>query len=95
LSVEKLPKLEKIVRHANLHGLEVIYDIKQKLENHCTSYYPDAFWMRQHYFVDFPYCEGYTDKPQKASANHMSPSELECCKIEIIELLKRKLIEPS
>jgi cell division protein FtsL len=28
LSIEKLDRLKKIVRHANLHGLEIIHDIK-------------------------------------------------------------------
>ena len=31
---------------------------------------------------------------QKASANHMSPSEQELCNKEIQDLLLRKLIEP-
>jgi hypothetical protein len=90
-----LDRLKKIVRHANLHGLEIIHDIKEKIENDCTSDYPDAFWMREKYFVDLPYCEGYQDKPQKAFSNHMSPSELEYYKQEIQELIRRKLIEPS
>jgi hypothetical protein len=51
--------------------------------------------MREKYFVDLPYYEGYQDKPHKTSANHMSPSELEYCKQEIQELLNKKLIEPS
>jgi hypothetical protein len=42
-----------------------------------------------------PYKEDYLPKPQKASANHMSPTELEYCKAEITELLQRKLIESS
>lgn len=95
LFVEKLARLKTIIRHADIHGLEIIQDIKQKIETDCTSNYPDAFWMKEQYFVDLPYCEGYADRPQKTSANYMSPSELEYCKTEIAELLKRKRIEPS
>jgi len=51
--------------------------------------------MREKYFVELPYCEGYQDKPRKASANHMSPLELEYYKEEIQELLRRKLIDPT
>jgi hypothetical protein len=57
LSVEKSFRLNKIVKHANLHGLEIIHDIKQKIETDCTSDYPDAFYMREKYFVDLPYNE--------------------------------------
>jgi hypothetical protein len=62
-------KIQKIVTNANKHGLEVIKDIKEKIENNCTSDYPDAFWTREQYFVNQPYREDYIPKPQKASAN--------------------------
>jgi hypothetical protein len=94
-SAEKLVRIQKIVNNAEKHGLEIIKDIKDKIEKECTSDYPDAFWTREQYFVSFPYKEGYAAKPQKASANHMSPTEAEYCQNEIKELLQRKLIEPS
>jgi len=94
-SAQSLIKIQKILKHVNLHGSEVIKDIKDKIETDCTSDYPDAFWTREQYFVNLPYREDYLPKPQKASANHMSPSELEYCKAEIQELLKRNLIENS
>jgi hypothetical protein len=45
--------------------------------------------------VDLPYRENYFGKPQKASANLMSPFETEYYKSKIARLLKIKLIEPS
>jgi hypothetical protein len=42
-----------------------------------------------------PYKEDYTPKPQRASANHISPTKCEYCQKEILELLERKLIETS
>lgn len=55
---------------------------------------PDAFWTREKYFVALPYKENYVPKPQKASANHMSPLEQDLCRQEITQLLEHKLIEP-
>lgn len=95
LSASSLVKIQKIVNNANKHGGEVIREIKDKIEKYCTSDYPDAFWTREQYFVNLPYKEDYIPRPQKASANHMSPTELEYCKKEIQELLQRKLIENS
>jgi len=65
------------------------------IEKDCTSEHPNAFWTREQYFVSLPYKEDYIAKPQKASANHMSPTEVEYCQKEISELLDRKLIETS
>jgi hypothetical protein len=77
-SVEKttssLIKIQKIVKHVDMHSDELIKDIKEKIEAECTSDHPDAFWMREQYFVNLPYKENYTPRPQKASANHMSPT---------------------
>jgi hypothetical protein len=73
-------KIQKIIKHTESHATEVIKDIKRKIEDDCTSEHPNAFWTREQYFVDLPYREDYKPKPQKASANHMSPSELEYCK---------------
>jgi hypothetical protein len=74
LSIDKLAKIKKIVRHDEMHGLKVIHDTKKELENDCTFDYPYAFWMREQYYIDIPYCQGYCDKPKKAFANHMSPT---------------------
>jgi hypothetical protein len=73
--------------------MDIIKEIKDKIESDCTSDYPNAFWTREQYFVSLPYREDYIPRPQKASANHMSPTELEYCKQEINDLLQRKLIE--
>lgn len=94
-SIEKLAKIQKIVSNAEKHGLQSIRDIKEKIEIDCTSDYPDVFWTREKYFVDLPYKEDYSAKPQKASANHMSPTKAEYCQKEIVELLQKKLIESS
>jgi len=83
------------VKNAQIHQSDVLKDIKHKIEQDCTSDYPNAFWTREQYFVNFPYKENYNPRPQKASANHMSPTELEYCKAEIQDLLNRKLIESS
>jgi hypothetical protein len=79
-SASSLVKIQKIVKNVNMHGSEVIKEIREKIEKDCTSEYPDAFWTREQYFVNLPYREDYIPKPQKASANHMSPTELEYCK---------------
>lgn len=88
-----LTKIQKIVSNIENHGADIIKDIRLKIEKECTSDYPDAFWMREQYFVNLPYRENYSPRPQKGSANHMSPTELEYCKTEIQDLLNRKLIE--
>jgi hypothetical protein len=90
-----LIKIQKIIGHDEKHGMDMIKDIKEKIESDCTSDYPNAFWTREQYFVSLPYKEDYTPRPQKASANHMSPTECEYCQKEISELLERKLIEVS
>lgn len=89
-SATSLIKIQKIVKHVENHGAEAIQKIKEKNENNCTSDAPNAFWTREQYFVNLPYQEDYTPGPQKASANHMSPTELEYCKVEIQDLLQRK-----
>jgi hypothetical protein len=94
-SASSLIHIQKIIGHAEKHGIEMIKDIKEKIESDCTSDYPNAFWTREKYFVSLPYKEDYIPKPQKASANHMSPTECEYCQKEISELLERKLIEIS
>jgi len=94
-SAESLAKIQKIVNHAEKHGIEIIKDVKDKIEKDCTSEHPNAFWTREQYFVSLPYKEDYIAKPQKASANHMSSTESEYCQKEISELLDRKLIETS
>jgi hypothetical protein len=72
-SAEKLSKIQKIVNNADNNGLQAIKEIKEKIEKDCTSDYPNAFWTREQYFVDLPYKEDYSAKPQKASANqHVS-----------------------
>jgi hypothetical protein len=63
--------------------MEMIKDIKEKMESDCTSDHPNAFWTREQYFFSLPYKEDYIPKPQKASANHMSPTEYEYCQKEI------------
>lgn len=83
-STEKLAKIQKIVKNADNHGLLAIKDIREKIENDCTSDYPDAFWTREQYFVDLPYKEDYVAKPQKIYANHMSPTEVEYCQKELL-----------
>jgi hypothetical protein len=88
-SAKKLVRIQKIVNNAEKHSLEIIKDIKDKIEKECTFDYPNAFWTREQYFVSFPYKEGYATKPQKASANHVSPIEAEYCQNEIKELLQR------
>jgi hypothetical protein len=93
VSASSLIKIQKIIKHVEIHGLDAIRNIKTKIENDCTSELPNAFWTREQYFVNLPYKEDYLPKPQKASANSMSPTELEYCKAEIQELLQRKLIE--
>jgi hypothetical protein len=88
-SAEKLVRIQKIVNNVDKHGLDIIKDIKDKIEKECTSEHPNAFWTREQYFVSFPYKEDYAAKPQKASANHMSPTESEYCQKEIQELLQK------
>jgi hypothetical protein len=93
-TLQDLTKIQKIVRHADIHGQEILKDIVQKLKDECTSDFPDAFWTREKYFVSLPYKEGFKDTPQKASANNMSPSDQALCQEEIQHLLDRHLIEP-
>jgi hypothetical protein len=66
--------IQKIIGHTEKHGIEMIKDIKDKIEKYCTSEYPNAFWTREKYFVSLSYKENYTPKPQKAFSNHMSPT---------------------
>ena len=92
--LQDLAKINRIVKNAELHGPQVLENILAKLRTDCTASRPDAFWTREKYFVSLPYKENYTPKPQKASANHMSPSEQELFRQEINQLLEQKLIEP-
>jgi hypothetical protein len=78
-TLHDLTKIQKIVRHADIHGQEILKDTVQKLKDECTSDFPDAFWTRDKYFVSLPYKEGFKDTPQKASANNMSPFEQALC----------------
>jgi hypothetical protein len=93
-SLQDLTKIQKIIRHDDIHGHEFLKDIVQKLRDDCTADFPDAFWTREKYFVSLPYKEGFIDTSQKASANNISPSEQALCQAEIKQLLERHLIEP-
>ena len=93
-SLQDLTKINKIVKNAELNGPKTLQQISDKLRADCTSSRPDAFWAREKYFVALPYREGYIPRPQKASANHMSPKEQELCKAEIEQSLEQKLIGP-
>jgi hypothetical protein len=73
-SASSLIRIQKIIGCAEKHGMEIIKDIKEKIESDCTSDYPNAFWTREQYFVSLPYKENYTPRPQKVFANHMSPT---------------------
>jgi len=42
-SASSLVKIQKIVKNVNIHGSEVIKEIKEKIEKDCTFEYPDAF----------------------------------------------------
>ena len=70
-----LSKIQKIIKNAELHGKKMLQPVADKLRKDCTSECPDDFWTREKYFVALPYKEGYVPRPQKASANHMSPTE--------------------
>jgi len=61
--LQDLAKIQKIVRHADIHGQEILKDIVQKLKDECTYDFPDAFWTREKYFVSLPYKEGFKDTP--------------------------------
>lgn len=89
-----LSKVQKIVKHAELHGSTILFDIVNQLKTNCTTDHPDAFWFREKYFVSLPFQKEGSFKAQKASTNHMSPTEQELCKAEIKDLLDKKLIEP-
>ena len=54
-SLQDLTKIQKIVRHADIHGQEFLKDIIQKLRDDCTADFPDAFWTREKYCVSLPY----------------------------------------
>ena len=82
-SLQDLSKIQKIIKNVELHGQSTLQAISDKLRRDCTSNRPDAFWTREKYFVALPYKEGYISKPQKASANHMSPNEQDLFKQEI------------
>jgi hypothetical protein len=43
-TIQYLTKIQKIVRHVDIHGQEFLKDIVQKLKYECTSDFPDAFW---------------------------------------------------
>ena len=90
--IKELSKIQKIIKHAEIHGQEVLKDVEETLKTDCTADHPDAFWFRENYFVTLPYKDGGSYRPKKASANFMSPSEQELCRNEIQQLLDRKLI---
>lgn len=79
-TMHNLTKIQKIVKHAEIHGQKALQAISDKLHKDCTASRPNAFWTREKYFVALPYKEGYIPKAQKASANHMSPTEQALCK---------------
>jgi len=54
-SAESLIKIQKIINHTEKDGLEIIKDVKDKIERDCTSEHPNAFWTREQYFVSLPY----------------------------------------
>ena len=93
-NLQDLTKINRIVKNAELHGPKTLEKISNKLRKDCTASRPDAFWTREKYFVALPYKENYVPKPQKANANHMSPSEQDLCRQEIAQLLEQKLTEP-
>jgi hypothetical protein len=39
ISIENLEKLKKIVKHAQIHGLEIIHDIKEKIKKKKIFYF--------------------------------------------------------
>jgi len=65
------------------------------LKKDCYSDSPNAFWIREKYFVSLPYDPLQRINPMKASAALMSPSERQFYDTEIKELLAKGLIEPS
>ena len=73
--VTDLSKIQKIVKHAEIHGPAILSDIVKKLKNYCIAEDPVAFWLREKYFVSLPFQKEGSIKSKKASANHMSPSE--------------------
>lgn len=79
-SLQDLTKINRIVKNAKLHGHKTLEKISDKLRKDCTASRLDAFWTREKYFLGLPYKENYVPKPQKANANHMSPSEQDLCR---------------
>ena len=88
-------KMECSLVFSELHGEKSLKDISEKLQKDCCSDSPNAFWTREQYFVSLPYDPTKENKPMKASAALMSPSEVKFCDEEIQELLQKGLIEPA
>ena len=76
LSLAELFKMERCIAYEEMHKESALSEISSKLEKHCTSESPNAFWTREKYFV-LPFNPLETPKAQKASAALMSPSERE------------------
>jgi hypothetical protein len=94
-SLEKISKIKKIVKNANLHAEEALKPIVEKIKAQYTADIPNAFWSQEQYFVDLPYDDNFKGTPLSAAAIPMSPEEQKMCREEIQELLDRKLIETS
>ena len=88
-------KLDRSFIFAELHKEKALAEISKKLTKDCTSKSPNAFCSREQYFVSLPFKSESKPAPFKASAALMSLSEREFCKNEVLELLSKKLIEPS
>ena len=53
-TMQNLTKIQKIFKHAEIHGHKTLHAISDKLHQNCTTSRPDAFWTREKYFVALP-----------------------------------------